>query len=365
MTYEKLSSFVIYVRLMQERDLDVFAITSAFKGGGKSTSNIQCARKYIQAFGLKCADCNHEWVYTGRCDACRKNKTTKLCKDCSSALKSVKGEMVVREDLSEACFKCGSLNNKRVKELNFEKYLAYDNTEIYDMIHDLPDFSPLLGDEGVRIIMAEDWNTPEAKRLKRLVAQMRTKHLFFLVNIQKFQWVEGKYRNDMTTFWIRLLKRGLAVFLQPDLGENVDSWHLKEFNELLGSYNYLTTDEELTEKAELLKRKHPCVFDYFRVPDLPKEIYDEYLAIRNKKAFERKELETNIDQKDAGKIAAFNLINNWGKITDAVNAGRFDRPTLKILESEVFCHPKTGENTVRYTTIRNWVDEIGSASQKK
>lgn len=345
MSYSKLNQLVIYLRMFQEKDLDVLAITSSPKGFGKSSLIIQASRRYVELFGLICIACGHEWIYEG--------KVVKAANNLVAAIASIE----IDEIPLDKCPKCKG-DSKRIGRFNFKRYLAYDNEEVLEKVHDLPGHSPILCDEGVRFMMGEDWNTWESKRLKKLFAQMRTKHMLVFANIPKFNWVDRKYRDDMCTFWIRILKRGLALLFQPDLGEGKDPWHMKELEEQLGSYNYFTSEEELMKRVEKIMARHPCAFDFFKVPPVPEDIYADYLKARNAKAFERSQLDASIDQREIGKIVAYNLLHKWQQIEGAVKAGRFEKPTLQLLEQFVFSNPKDEQPIARYTTIRNWVKEI-------
>lgn len=348
MTYEKLTQFIKYIRYMQEQELDVLTNTTAPKGFGKSSGGIQFSRKYVQLFGLDCNTCKHQWM------------TTKQVIGSGEY-----GELKIVTSIIQPCPKCKSVDVTPVKEIDFNRYLVYDSDELYDVIFDLPEFSPILPDEGARFMMGEDWMKSENKKMKKLFAQMRTKYMVLFTNIQKFAWTDRKIKDDMTTFWVRILRRGLVVLLQPDLSETDDPWHMKEFQKLMGSYHYLTPDEEIKKMADRLYEKHPCVFDYFFFPKVPDDIYAKYKAARDKKVFERKFKEEAIDQKDLGKIAVWNLINRWPELIGAVKMSRFDRPTYKMLEEFVFSDPKSNEHIVAYTTIRNWQADINHMVNRK
>jgi len=341
MTYEKLTQFVQYVRYMQEQELDVIVNTTAPKGFGKSSGGIQFSRKYVQLFGLDCLSCRHQWM------------STRQVMGSGDYL-----QLEIIKDIMQPCPKCGSNDVARVQEIDFDRYLVYDSDELYDLIFDLPSFSPILPDEGSRFMMGEDWMKYENKRMKKLFAVMRTKYLALFTNIQKFQWTDRKIKDDMTTFWVRILSRGLVILLQPDLSECKDPWHMDEFQKLMGSYHYMTPRSELLKMAQRLYDKHPCVFDFFFIPKVPDEIYAKYKAARDKKIFERRTKEKEIDQKDIAKIAAWNLTNRWAEIKGAVKMSRFDRPTFKMLEEFVFSDPKSQEHIVAYTTLRNWQTDI-------
>jgi len=341
MTYEKLRKFIIYMRWMQEKDLDVLTIISSPKGFGKSSFIIQCARMYNSIFGLSCKGCNQEWIYTGK-----------------AINPKGKGIFAIKDNLYEPCPKCKGTQVGKPKKFNFDLYLAYDNIEVREKVFDLPPYSPILADEGVRFMMGEDWMTSESKQMKKLFAQMRTKHMLVFANIPRFRWVDSKYRNDMTTFWVRIMFRSFAMVLQPDLGEAKDPWHLKDLEKLMGNYQYFTSEEQLTRIADKLVRKHPCCFDYFKFPKVPNEIYKEYLIARNKKAFERRDETQQIDQKQLAKIVTYNLMQNWEQILGAVKSSKKKSPTLKILEQFAFVDPNSQEPVVTHMTISNWNKEI-------
>lgn len=347
MTYEKLDSIILYMRAMQEKEFDIILNCTAPKGFGKSSGNIQMALKYLKTFGLTCTSCKHEWVYTGK-----------------AIIHSGSG-MQLRQDMFQPCPKCSSHSVQRVNNIDFMRYLAYDNDDVRDKVYDLPMFSPILADEGVRFMMGEDWMRSESKEMKKLFAQMRTKGMIVLTNIQRFKWTDSKYRNDMTTFWVRILKRGLAILMQPDLGEKDDPWDLKLFDKLLGSYFYFTSDRELEKKAEKIVNKHPCAFDWFYIPKVPEELYQRYKAARDKKVFERKKQVESIDQREIAKIVAYNLTERWDQIMGAIKMSRFKKPTFKILEEFVFSHPESSDNIIRYTTIRNWIRDIDKVVKAK
>lgn len=347
MTYEKLDQLILYMRWMQENDLDIFTLVTSKKGFGKSSFSIQTSRRYMETFGLHCLECRHEWSYTGK------------------AVESSGGrQVIIKADIMQLCPKCNKDNVKKITKFDIKKYLAYDNEDFRQMISDLPWGCPIIADEGVRMLMGEDWMKADSKELKKLVAQMRTKAFIVLANIPRFNWTDGKYRNDMTTFWVRILQRGLAVLMQPDLGEYMDPWHLKEFERLLGSYYYFTSEDEILKRAQRLVSKHPCAFDYLKFPPVPKELYEEYLILRDAKAFERPKGENQINQKDVAKIIIWNLRNRWEEFDAGIKAARQQKPTLKVIEGVLVNHPKTRSRIVSETTLIKWENDIQTVLDK-
>jgi len=335
--HRKLRKFTHYVRWIQEQDLDCIGIVSAPKGFGKSSLKIQLIRSYAAEFALTCTECEYKFYTT-------KQVITQS------------GEDFNKDNIGEPCPECNAESTTEVP-FDIKDVLAYDNPEVRELIRELPPFGQILADEGVRFIMAEDWNKAENKATKRQAAQMRPKHLGLWIGIQKFSWVDSKIRDDMATFWIRILNRGLAIILEPDLGEHKDSWHLDEFRELLGSYNYRTSRQTLERRADKIIEEHPCAFDTLTWPDVPDDIYDEYLEIRNEKAFQKQAV-SDFTQKDIGKLAAFNVYTRWDSIVDAVSSNRGDDMTYRTLAEEVFVHPDTGEKIVSAGTLSKWNSHV-------
>ena len=138
---------------------------------------------------------------------------------------------------------------------------------------------------------------------------------------------------------------------------NEDPWHMKDLQKYLGSYNYFTDKEEMMKRVNILM-KHPCVFDYFNIPPVPKELYDSYQKARDAKAFQRDKIIESIDQKMIGKVVTYNLMTRWDELSGATKESKFKRPTLKMMEEFVFSNPNTGDKLVGLQTLSNWVADV-------
>jgi len=187
--------------------------------------------------------------------------------------------------------------------------IAYDNEDIREKIYNLPPYSVVHADEGLRFLMASDWNKSENKELKKIVGQCRTKHLIFLICIPSFSWVDKKYRNDMCNYWIRLVMRGTAIISVPNLGEVVDPWDMKLFSKYLGSYTHISTIEEIEKRIKKLL-KHPNVRDRINIPKVSKALYKYYLEFRDMRALSKKNNEEKyVDKKDELAILLYTLMH--------------------------------------------------------
>jgi hypothetical protein len=233
-----------------------------------------------------------------------------------------------------------------------ERWIAYDNSEVMKMIYDLPEGAPLICDEAARFAMGEDWNKAENKEMKKLFAQMRTKHLVVLMCIPRFDWMDKKYREDMVTHWAWIPSRSNAFVFSPDdnPGER-DVWHLKDF-QYLGKVGFFTDTDKLLSKVV----KHKCFWEFFKFPAVPSDIYDRYVEIRDKKAFS--ESGGSLSQREVAKFMLFNLFRGWEGFDAAVRGSRFGRPTFKILSDFVMRDPRGGRSFINDVSVKNWIDAV-------
>lgn len=330
----RIDRFVSHVRQFQEKDLDTLLVISSPKGFGKSNAAIYMAWKYFQRYGLYCPMCHFTWI------------TSRI----------TRGRRIVR---GEQCPSCKNMNTKVGINFNLKKYIAYSNEQVNNRIFNIENFSPIVADEGVQFAMAENWALKENKMLKILFAQMRTKHLFVILCIPKFRWLDRKYRDDMANFWIRILTRGKGLLLMPDLSETEDSWHFKQFQELVGSYNYYVDPKRVDMTIARIRAKHPCFLDYLHIPALPQVIYDEYKAIRDSEVYKDK-MSQSLSQRSMAKLVAYNLYYSWNELKADIK-----RMGFEALQKKIFINPSSGKPFTSLSSIRKWVQETENAVNTK
>lgn len=348
MTYEKLKGINILFRHRQEQNKDTLAIVTGEKGDGKSNYSYQQAEDYVLTYGLNCEDCGHEWMYT------------------KNAIYSEEGLAKVKENLFEPCPKCTGHNVSKVRKFNFKKYMAYDNEDVNALVGQtmedgLPPFSPLIGDEAINWAFTEDWNKAENTTLKKRMYMIRTKRLTVFADIPDFIIFDKKYRN-LGNYWVRILGRNasnaIAIFFRKSKGEILDKWHLKEFQELMRDYFDDTPMDELETLADKIIKKHPCAFDYFKIPPIPKEEYEKYQEYRNEKVWGLESKQVIIDKKELLAISMYNLFNKWHDLELAVSKSKFKRPTIEMITNFLFTNPVDGVAVLTPKTISNWLTKI-------
>jgi len=401
MKQDDLKKLIDEFRYMQEKDLDIFVMISGQKGLGKSNTALAIGLKYFRNYGLRCQVCNNIWMTTAI------SLNDKELNELKAEIKETK-DLQEREELIQKYMELKELKKLepcpycRLKELHLKSdsesigdsllkltrmeritfnpeihkvervtyrdykhhiknSIAYDNEDIKNKIYNLPPYSVVHADEGLRFLMASDWAKTENKELKKLVAQCRTKHLIFLICIPTFGWVDKKYRNDMCNYWIRLMTRGSALVCIPIISEQDDPWGLKSFSETLGQYTFLTSRNEIEVKINKLL-KHPNVRDRINIPKVSEKAYSYYLLYRDAIALQKYKEEEEKEKDNANRedIIIYNVRNNfkgfieWGKRS----------PTYKEIVEVLYKDPVTGqpvitENnlTVRVSNFKKIIDK--------
>jgi hypothetical protein len=187
------------------------------------------------------------------------------------------------------------------------RFIAFDPEQIKNNLLNEEDGLPLIADEAVQWMMAEDWAKAESRILKKLFTLARLKHRIVFVCIPEFFWIDRKYREDMILFWIHVVGRGMGVIFTLDtkIGAK-DKWHREEF-EKISSFNVFTPPEKIIN----IYRKHPCFFDGIKFNKIDENIYNKYLKLRNEalmKAGEEKPKEKKMTVLQCLKFAALKSI---------------------------------------------------------
>jgi len=164
---------------------------------------------------------------------------------------------------------------------NPEKQFAYNNAQVMRAIDTLPPFSPLVCDEGARFASASDWAKKENKALKKKLAEIRTKHLLFVMCFpMAVNKIESTYMDAFVNIWISLYARGKGGIFLPDKNPGMDPWRMKEFNKI-GSYNEFTDPG----KVEKILKKHPNFWKMIKIPKPPNLVYRRYLWTREQNVY--------------------------------------------------------------------------------
>jgi len=174
----------------------------------------------------------------------------------------------------------------RLLKIKFDpkRHIAYDNADVIEKIQTLNPFEPLIADEAIRFATAEDWAKAENKELKKILGQVRTKHLFFILCFPlKITKLQKEYLDSYVNYWIDLYDRGVGALFIKDKNPSKDVWNISLFAKM-GSWNEFSTMDSIEKKLA----SHPNYWQTLIIPKVPDEVYNKYLEVRETNVYEDK-----------------------------------------------------------------------------
>lgn len=149
-------------------------------------------------------------------------------------------------------------------------------------------------DESIRFASSEDWAKKENKELKKKLAQVRTKHLLYILCFPlKIYKVEKTYLENYVNYWCDLYGRGIGAVYVKDKNPVQDSWRMKEFANI-GSYTEFTNQVKILQQL----KKHPNFWMQIKFPKPPHWLYEKYLKIREKNIYDDDIVLSNVSRED-------------------------------------------------------------------
>ena len=175
-----------------------------------------------------------------------------------------------------------------------KRHIAYNNADVMYKIDQLNKFEPIVCDEAIRFASAAEWAKKENKELKKKLAQVRTKHLLYILCFPlKVEKLEKTYLESYTNYWIDLFGRGLGAIYVKDKNPSQDSWRINEFKKV-GSYTEFTYLNKVKKQLE----KHPNFWSIIKFPKPPKWLYERYLITREKNVYDDENVFMNVAKED-------------------------------------------------------------------
>jgi len=139
-----------------------------------------------------------------------------------------------------------------------------------------------------------DWAKKENKALKKKLAQVRTKHLLYILCFPlKIGKVEKTYLESFTNYWIDLFGRGVGACYVKDRNPVRDAWRMADFKNV-GSYTEFTN----IGKVEKALRKHPNFWQLIKFPKPPRWLYSNYLKVREKNVYDDENVLKSVSRED-------------------------------------------------------------------
>ncbi len=194
---------------------------------------------------------------------------------------------------------------------NFEDNIIYDDDlkSIMERIRSLPMYSPLIFDEGGRIILAEDWNKKANKELKKMFAEIRTKQLFVLIcSPFAIDEIDKKYKKNFLHFWVHLWGFGYATIFRKNMHPLQKGFQEEHLLHLLPDFvDYVDTGEQFYQIINYVN-KHSCYYQPLFWSALTPDSYAEYQKRRDYAVYEDPELKEAVPVKRKDKLRQYKLV---------------------------------------------------------
>lgn len=192
--------------------------------------------------------------------------------------------------------------------INFssKNHMAYSNAQVTERINNLPVFSPLVCDEAVNFASASEWAKLENRELKKKIAQVRTRHLFFILCWpMKVNKIEKTYLDSFVNYWIHIIKRGTGAIFVKDINPVTDSWRLTLFKDI-GGFTEFTGIDKIKKKLST----HPNFWYIITAPKPSEEFYKRYLVIREKNVYNGEGVLSNMSRQDIHKAVLIKVLQD-------------------------------------------------------
>lgn len=139
-----------------------------------------------------------------------------------------------------------------------------------------------------------DWAKKQNKNLKKKLAQVRTKHLLYILCFPlKIVKLEKTYLESYVNYWIDLFDRGTGVIYIKDKNPNLDAWRLNSFAKL-GSFNEFTNVTTIAKKLSA----HPNYWQIIKFPKPSEKLYAKYMKVREANVYDDENVMKNVGKED-------------------------------------------------------------------
>lgn len=199
-----------------------------------------------------------------------------------------------------------------------KRHIAYSNGDVMRKIDTLNKFEPIICDESVNFATSEGWAKKENKELKKKLAQVRTKHLLYILCFPlKFYKVEKNYLQSFVNYAIFLYDRGKGVIFVKDENPVQDAWRLNDFKSV-GAFNEFSSPAIVKKQLS----KHPNFWQFIKFPKPPDWLYNKYLVTRETNVYDDRNVLANVSKEDIHRgllILALRDIMTGGDSSMSIN----------------------------------------------
>lgn len=171
--------------------------------------------------------------------------------------------------------------------------------EIKEKIYSLPPYTPIIADEAIKIMYKLNWGSKIQKYLNKIYSVCRNQNKISIFNMPRFTDFSEYFRNHRLRLWVHIVdpisnekREGHAVVMARSWNPiTTDAWGLKRFEKRLEDERkrgkkdvYYNLDDKIAAFQEL-----PGFVDILKFTWVNKELWSEYLALKDKVADEESE----------------------------------------------------------------------------
>lgn len=192
-----------------------------------------------------------------------------------------------------------------------------EKVDVYDIIN-VKDNQNYIANNFIVHNSASDWGLRANRDLRKTLAVIRTKHLFFILCFpMKIYKLEKTYLESFVNYWVDLFGRGVGAIYVKDKNPVYDSWRLKDFRDI-AHYTEFTN----IEKVERELRKHPNFWTIVRFPKLPAWLYNKYLSVREKNIYDDDNVLKSVTREDIANALLILALKDLMAVDSSVTINR-------------------------------------------
>ena len=157
------------------------------------------------------------------------------------------------------------------------------SSEIQKKYMGLPMYSILHIDEASRGLHKQKWYDSVQQKLNLLYDVEREGHyLCTLLLMPRFQNFTENFRNFRIKYWINMVDRGIGICYKRDEDKDCkDPWHIDEnYRKKSKMKLFKNIHERNVPDVVRAEMRTPNYLFYFRIPEVPKDIWEEYKNLK-------------------------------------------------------------------------------------
>jgi len=199
------------------------------------------------------------------------------------------------------------------------------STEVEKDYLKLPLYSYLHIDEASRSIHKHKWYEKTQQKLSTLYDTERENHcLCSTLIMPRFQNFTENFRNFFIKYWINIICRGIAIVYKRDEDKDTkDPWNV-DFNMKLKLkyWKGKRIFERSIPDIIRMEQKTKNYWFYFKIPEIPKEIWLEYQKLKAQSRIAMKESDINLETTSYKERVNLIKIDRWKKIIELRNQNK-------------------------------------------